>query len=625
MKTLKHLLTALLLMVATVAMAHDFEVGGIYYNILSEEEKTVAVTYRGTSYSLYSNEYSGNVVIPSSVVYDGICYDVISIATSAFNGCDALVSIDIPNCILSIEKYAFYNCYSLSSIIIPDSVTNIADYTFYGCSGLTRVTIGNSVSTIGNNAFYGCHKLSNIIIPENVITIGNNAFNGCNGLTKVLLGKNVAKIGDFAFRHCTNLLTIINLSQLPITSGSADHGYIALYSEKIYNNLTIFNQYLFTAENGENLLVGYLGADSQLNLPDNINGENYGIDSYAFFDCDNLESVTIADGVTSVGKCVFEGCNQLESVTLGKGLISIGESAFRDCNRLRSMVILDSVTSLGSNVFWGCSSLTNISLGRGLTSIESNTFNGCLGLLSLFIPENIMNIDCTAFIDCLNLKELCIEDSDNPLILPNGAYEGATGILKKSVNGKTIQFKIQYYKSYFSGLPIEKLYLGRNLSKESRYTISGDGGVDYYLITSYDAPFGNLYKLKELTIGENVDVLGPEQEYISEVDLYVTPGSFKNCSSIQKVDVKSQIPPSGAEFSTTVYNNAKLHVPDNAYSKYKYSCADGWKEFVNMITGINDVKTESSNVRTVYDLQGRKVDNPTNGIYIINGKKVFVK
>ena len=54
MKILKHLLTALLLMVATVAMAHDFEVGGIYYDILSEEEKTVEVTYRGYSYSNYS-------------------------------------------------------------------------------------------------------------------------------------------------------------------------------------------------------------------------------------------------------------------------------------------------------------------------------------------------------------------------------------------------------------------------------------------------------------------------------------------------------------------------------------------------------------------------------------------
>ena len=75
--------------------------------------------------------------------------------------------------------------------------------------------------------------------------------------------------------------------------------------------------------------------------------------------------------------------------------------------------------------------------------------------------------------------------------------------------------------------------------------------------------------------------MGPEQEYITEVDLYVTPGSFKSWSSIKTVDVKSSTPPSGAEFSTTVYNNAKLYVPNDAYSEYLST--DGWKEFVNMI------------------------------------------
>ena len=102
MKTLKHLLTALLLMVATVAMAHDFEVGGIYYSILSEEEKTVEVTYRGNYYNSYSNEYTGSVDIPSMVTYNDLTYSVTSVGACAFDGCKELTSVTIPNSVTTI-------------------------------------------------------------------------------------------------------------------------------------------------------------------------------------------------------------------------------------------------------------------------------------------------------------------------------------------------------------------------------------------------------------------------------------------------------------------------------------------------------------------------------------------
>ena len=133
MKTLKHLLTALLLMVATVAMAHDFEVGGIYYNILSEEEKTVEVTYRGNSCSSYSNEYTGSVDIPSSVISNGITYAVTSIGRDAFYNCSGLTSVTIPNSVTSIGYSAFEDCTGLTSVTIPNSVSKIKNYAFYGC------------------------------------------------------------------------------------------------------------------------------------------------------------------------------------------------------------------------------------------------------------------------------------------------------------------------------------------------------------------------------------------------------------------------------------------------------------------------------------------------------------
>ena len=90
--------------------AHNFEVDGIYYNITSQADKTVAVTYRGDSYDSYSNEYSGEVKIPESVTYSGDTYSVTSIGYSAFYNCRSLTSVKIPNSVTSIGNVAFSIC-----------------------------------------------------------------------------------------------------------------------------------------------------------------------------------------------------------------------------------------------------------------------------------------------------------------------------------------------------------------------------------------------------------------------------------------------------------------------------------------------------------------------------------
>jgi hypothetical protein len=131
-------------MVGVRAMAHDFAVANddgvtIYYLKTSDTE--VAVSYQGSSFSDYSNEYTGNVVIPESVTYDGVTYSVTSIGEMAFSDCSGLTSLTIPNCVTSIGRSAFYGCSGLTSIIIGNSVTSIGNSAFYDCSGLTSVTV----------------------------------------------------------------------------------------------------------------------------------------------------------------------------------------------------------------------------------------------------------------------------------------------------------------------------------------------------------------------------------------------------------------------------------------------------------------------------------------------------
>lgn len=157
-------------------MAHDFEKDGIYYNIMSSTDMVVSVTYRGSNVSEYSNEYTGDVIIPDYVFYDEKQYKVIDIGVAAFQGCRELTSVTIPNSVVAIEFYAFSNCRGLTSVTIPDSVTYIWDHAFEGCKGLTSVIIGNSVIRIGNYAFDGCIGLTYVTIGNNVTSIGSSAF-----------------------------------------------------------------------------------------------------------------------------------------------------------------------------------------------------------------------------------------------------------------------------------------------------------------------------------------------------------------------------------------------------------------------------------------------------------------
>ena len=176
----KLMLVMFFCMMAKEVSAHDFEAAyngkTIYYNITSSSDKTVEVSYWGDSPYTNSHQYTDNIVIPSTVTYNGMTYTVTSIGNYAFCQCSLLTSVEIPNSVTNIEDHAFYFCSGLKRIEIPNSVTSIGNYAFSGCTSLTSVEIGNSVTSIGNEAFYNCSGMTNIEIPNSVTNIGNYAF-----------------------------------------------------------------------------------------------------------------------------------------------------------------------------------------------------------------------------------------------------------------------------------------------------------------------------------------------------------------------------------------------------------------------------------------------------------------
>lgn len=290
------------LLYATGVSAHDFEVDGIYYNITSEEDKTVEVTYKGAA--IYEVEYSGSVTIPETVTYNEHTYSVTEIAFCAFEYCSGLTSVTIPNSVTNIWYSAFDGCSSLTSVTIPNSVTKIESHAFARCSSLTSVDIPNSVTYIGAYAFLECSSLTSVVIPNSVTDLGIRAFSDCSSLTSITVAED-----NPTFDSRDNCNAIIETQTNTLIAGC-----------------------------------------SKTTIPNSVTS----IGDYAFSDCSSLTSVEIPNSVTSIGDYAFECCSNLTSVTIPNSVTYIGYYAFSECSNLTSItsnIPADKLFSISGTVF----------------------------------------------------------------------------------------------------------------------------------------------------------------------------------------------------------------------------------------------------------------------------------
>ena len=230
---MKNIITSTLLLLAillpALTYAHDFQVDGIYYNRINDNE--VEVTFGRNGY--FYDRYSGTVTIPAAVTYDGTTYSVTKIGENAFIRSTGLTSVDIPNSVTSIGDYAFEECTALTSIVIPNSVTEIGRQAFMDCTGLTSIDIPNSVTAISSYAFYNtawydnqpdglvyagmvAYKYkgtmpsgTNMTLREGTLGIAVCAFMDCTGLTSIVIPKSVTEVGVLAFMDCPALTSIV--------------------------------------------------------------------------------------------------------------------------------------------------------------------------------------------------------------------------------------------------------------------------------------------------------------------------------------------------------------------------------------------------------------------------------
>ena len=381
------MLLLLVLLLPATAFAYDFEVDGIYYNINGND---VAVTYSGSSLSIYS----GAVIIPATVTYNGTTYPV-----------------------TSIGEMAFYNCSGLTSIVIPNSVTEIGIAALFGCSGLTSIDIPNSVTSIGIYALRECISLTSIVVPNSVTSIGELAFGYCPGLTSIVVESNNPR-----YDSRSNCNAIIETSSNTLIA--------ACKSTIIPNSVTSIGAWSFTGSTGLTSIV----------IPNSVTV----IGDDAFYGCTGLTSIDIPNSVTEIGGWAFGNCPGLTSIVIPNSVTEIGSMVFMNCPGLTGMVVesnnprydsrsnCNAIIETSTNtLIAGCKSTI---IPNSVTAIGDNALYWCDGLTSIVIPNSVTSIGEMAFYHCTGLTDVyCyiadlsrVSSGNNQFLLEDGDYSGRT-------------------------------------------------------------------------------------------------------------------------------------------------------------------------------------------------------
>lgn len=156
----------------------------------------------------------------------------------------------------------------------------------------------------------------------------------------------------------------------------------------------------------------YLGSEKNVEIPDDISGYNvHYIDSDAFIQNENIETVKMPYYLTNIGSYAFYGCSSLDNVEIPLFVTSIGDRAFANCTNLKNITINGNITSISNYMFDKCTSLTSVTLPETVNTIGNYAFRNCSNLKTINLPSNITSIASNAFVGCNNLTVVAPEGS----------------------------------------------------------------------------------------------------------------------------------------------------------------------------------------------------------------------
>ncbi len=457
-----------------------------------ESYKSISVTVKDpfTINSIYLNNYrglGGEVVIPDN-------RGITTIYDYAFSGYE-YVDKDENDEISDEDPYLIKQHYigddTITKVVIPEGVTTINSYAFANLTALEEVVVPSTLTKIGLGAFYNCTSLKKITSTKpdnanNIKFINQKAFYNC-ALSEINLDSVVA-IGNYTFENCK-----LNYIELPETSQSLGIG--AFYNN---DNLTSVQ----------------------------FNASKIKIGSYAFAECDKLESIDINSVVLS--SYAFYNSKALKNVTLGKDVAIIGQYAFTGTavekfdldsqNQTLKLTndgsVIEKTTSDGTELVLVAPNYNGVDrvIETDATSIAVGAFSGNVKVFKV-IANNVKTVANYAFAGCTNLRELSLNSAT---AIGDYAFMGDVNltVAPNLTNVKTIG-KYAFYYTYIKEL-----------------TIPDNCVVDNYA-------FALMPKLEKVTVGNGVS-LGEGAFYCPMYDYtYENTNSFSYYTSY-KYEVKDE-------------------------------------------------------------------------------------
>ena len=350
-----------------------------------------------------------------------------SIGDSSFSYCSNLSNLIIPDSVTSIRYYAFSGCISLIEVTLPTRLTYLAGQAFGGCSNLKRVTIPAAITTCYDTnqggPFANCESLNEIEFAKGIINIPNNLFYSCIGLKDLEIPDTVVTIGEHAFQN-TKLKTLTIPDSVTTIDRSAFSGNKDLETIVFSDSVTSISYYAFsdcisltevTLPTRLTYLAGQaFGGCSNLKrvtIPATITtcyDTNHG---GPFANCESLNEIEFAKGITNIPNNLFYGCTGLKEIEIPNTVTIINENAFRDCTNLEIITLLDGLTTLKNNIFYDCSSLKEIVIPDSVTSMGTYTFYNCSSLVSAKLPASRQNITESMFQNCTSLTDITLPET----------------------------------------------------------------------------------------------------------------------------------------------------------------------------------------------------------------------
>ena len=338
----------------------------------------------------------------------------------------------------------------------------------------------------------------------------------------------------------------------------------------------------------------------------------------AFEECENVESVSIPASVTSIGGSAFSfagtsATTMTVTIAAGSNLATIGGDAFSFCSSLETITIPSSVTTIGTRAFV-MSGLTSVTLSDGLKVIDGRAFMMC-PMTTITIPASVTSIGESAFNMCSNLATVTL--NSNPFIRENafaGIADGAAVTMNLTANSADgAKWATFYNKLYsFEADPSTQVF---------KAELSGST-ITLHEVTNRIVDAGTAVVLK--STGNPVMTLTTEASSNTDSNSLEGVSNAEGTTSDGTMYVLNYKAATGVGFYKLT--SGKTLGVGKAYLTYSGSGAPGFFGFGDDATGIKAIDNGQLTIdNEVYDLQGRRVAQPTKGLYIVNGKKVVIK